>query len=297
MPKNRCKKKSPQGGRPKKKGKKSPKKKGKKLAPTVRFAAGKSGKKGGKGKSPKKNKTKKSKASRMKVTVGQARRNQAAPAGARPSAVLGKIYYGSGCWGGGCGGHRHQVGLDPNLPIRSTTNPLLSPYPGGGTDPSYYHDMRGGGLPAVGALFGTLFRTLIPVFKGIYSAGKSFVASPLGQVIKNEVTKSGLKAGINVVGDVLQGQNLLKSAKKRVSSEVKELPMNVGKSVIASKVFAQRTRKKEEDKVPTKILSSNSKKKKKKKDTPPPRSSSRKRASVVALPRGLAKRNRRSLLD
>jgi len=240
MPKFAKKHASPKKG--KKGNKKNPKKKGKKCP---KHGGGK-GKKNG-DKSGKKNKNKKPSGvvkSQKKSAAAVVVRNfgKFSAKKSQPQPVLGKIYFGSGRgWGGG-GGVMSQVGDINNPTMQWTCNPLFRMSPSGYPRRSSQRlmaqylsknernvgEMKGGG---VGAVFSSIFRTLVPVFKGIFRVGSAVAKSPVGQAIKNEAIKSGLNAGINVVGDALRGRNVLQAAKNRVTQQAIKLPTNIERAV------------------------------------------------------------------
>lgn len=183
-----------------------------------------------------------------------------------PQPVLGRIYFGSGVWGGGGGGkdggNERQVGADratsdarANRSImRTTCNPKFrfssdyhprrsiqgphspfSPPSLSSSSPasaSSYQHMKGG---AIGAIFSSIFRTLVPVFKGLFRVGSTAMKSPVGQTIKQETIKSGLNAGINVVGDALRGKNVLESGKARIKEQAAQLPSNIERAMKKSR--------------------------------------------------------------
>ncbi len=149
----------------------------------------------------------------------------------RPSPVMGRIYFGSGFGGGGLIYGSEQVGDNYNNVIRTSTNPDF--YPSAATGDyltrTGYGSMTGAGI---GTVFSTVFKTLLPVFKGLLKVGSTVAKSPAGQAIKNEIIKSGLKTGIGVVGDALRGANIKKSAKSHVVEQVKQFPTNVSRAVL-----------------------------------------------------------------
>ena len=150
---------------------------------------------------------------------------------ARPSPVMGRIYFGSGGFGGGGLVYgSEQVGGGYNNVIRTSTNPDFQTI----ATADYltrtgYGSMSGAGI---GTVFSTVFKTLLPVFKGLLKVGSTVAKSPAGQAIKNEIIKSGLKTGIGVVGDALRGANIKKSAKSHVVEQVKQFPGNVSRAVL-----------------------------------------------------------------
>lgn len=149
----------------------------------------------------------------------------------RPSPVMGRIYFGSGFGGGGLVYGSEQVGDGYNTVIRTSTNPdfYQSTATGDYLTRTGYGSMTGAGI---GTVFSTVFKTLLPVFKGLLKVGSTVAKSPAGQAIKNEIIKSGLKTGIGVVGDALRGANIKKSAKSHVVEQVKQFPANVSRAVL-----------------------------------------------------------------
>lgn len=149
---------------------------------------------------------------------------------ARPSPVMGRIYFGSGFGGGGLVYGGEQVGGGYSNLIRTSTNPdFPSTASGDYLTRAGYGSMSGAGI---GAVFSSVFKTIIPIFKGLLKAGTVVAKSPVGQAIKNEIVKSGLKTGIGVVGDALRGENIKKSAKSRVVEQVRQFPGNVKEALI-----------------------------------------------------------------
>lgn len=154
----------------------------------------------------------------------------------RPTAVTGRIYYGGG---GGRTATALQVGHGVvNQRIRTSCNPLFHSSPGTfvrstSAVPSNYgvrqcRNMKGG---AAGAIFSTIIRTLVPVFKGLFKIGTSVAKSPVGQIIKQEAIRSGVATGIGVVGDALRGRNLEQSAKTRIKEQTRKLPDNIDRAI------------------------------------------------------------------
>ena len=221
---------------------------------------GKSGKRGKRGTNKG---TSLANASRMIHPVRGAR-----PTALRGRIYYGSGMWGGGGGGGGGGDIKLQVGggggaataaaatsssSSSSSPIRTSCNPhSASSYPWAGTssqpsmrqsfsrvaapwlDPATVsYDATNSGIygAGVGAVFSTILKTLVPVFKGVFRVGSAVAKSPVGQAIKKEVVRSGLNAGINVVGDALKGKNLLRSARARVSQQAKKLPSNIEKAV------------------------------------------------------------------
>ena len=212
---------------------------------------------GQKGKSSAKSSSKRKMTSTSSATTSKKRRLSATV----PQPVLGRIYFGSGVWGGGGGGkdggNERQVGeeraasntrVNPSI-MRTTCNPKFrsssdyyprrmlqgfrSPFSPPSLTPSSpslanFRQMKGGGI---GAVFASIFKTLVPVFKGLFRAGSAAIKTPMGQAIKQETIKSGLNAGINVVGDALRGKNVLASSKNRIKEQAAQLPSNIERAV------------------------------------------------------------------
>lgn len=134
---------------------------------------------------------------------------------------------------------------------------------GGAYTLSVQDQLRGAGL---GAIFTNVFRGVFPLLKGIFRVGKSVAKSKIGKSVLNRAKKTGLKAGINVVGDTLQGKNVLKAAKSRTKEAVGELSKGIAKTA-------------------AKALSSSSSPPKKKRGP-------RRNKKIVATPAGLVKRGK-----
>lgn len=130
-----------------------------------------------------------------------------------PAPVRGRIYYGGGGWGGGGGGGGDYEGY-------STTSPLQNF--GGGAPPSVgdYDGMRAGG---VGQVFAAIFRTALPLLKSLLSKALAGSKTPAGKLVTEEATRAGLRAGINLVGDVLKGAKPGKASAERARQSARQL--------------------------------------------------------------------------
>lgn len=102
---------------------------------------------------------------------------------------------------------------------------------GGGSYGQHY-DMRGAGI---GDIFTNILRPLIPMaWKGIKSIGRALVGSPITKNVAKEAKRSAMQAGLNVVGDVLQGKNVKKAFKERGKAAVGEVGESVVKGLFAA---------------------------------------------------------------
>lgn len=82
-----------------------------------------------------------------------------------------------------------------------------------------YHQ-RGSG---VGAIFSTLFRTLVPLVGKVFNLGSTVAKTQTGQRVLQAAKKSALNAGLELAKDTLQGENVLKSIKRRSKEAGKNL--------------------------------------------------------------------------
>ena len=177
---------------------------------------------------------------KKRVTKGKPRTwngSSTTAAARRPTAVMGRIYFGGGGGRFGGGFVAQEVGGGANTivrRVRTSCNPFSSsvlrstnqiPVNYGVRS---YRGIKGGGI---GAVFSTIVRTLVPIFKGLFRVGSSMAKSPVGQIVKQEAIRSGLNAGIGVVGDALRGRNVAQSAKARVKEQARKLPGNIQRAV------------------------------------------------------------------
>jgi hypothetical protein len=66
-------------------------------------------------------------------------------------------------------------------------------------------------------------RGFMPVLRGGLAAGKKFVASPLGQSLKNSLLTSGTSALTGVAADLLEGKDFKTAASEQVEEAKKKL--------------------------------------------------------------------------
>ena len=95
-----------------------------------------------------------------------------------------------------------------------------------------YH---GAGL---GSVFGTLFRSVSPIVRKLFTTGKRLLASKASKSLLNEAKKSALKASLNVAEDALSGKPVLKSAERNLNQFGKNV---VGK---ANQIVSRNTKRK-----------------------------------------------------
>jgi len=125
---------------------------------------------------------------------------------------------------------------------------------------SDYHVMRGSGI---GSIFSNIFRGLVPLAKNLFSVGKRAVMSKTGQQVMKAAKRTAMDAGLDIVNDVLDGENLKASAKKNLRRSGKTMLQNVKKEMRGGK-GAKRTTKACKKKTKKKKNASKPKKKKKK---------------------------------
>lgn len=71
--------------------------------------------------------------------------------------------------------------------------------------------VRGRGI---GSIFKNIFTSVVPFVKGALGLGRKVAQSSVGREIGRELKKTATKAGLEVVGDALQGKNIAASANK-----------------------------------------------------------------------------------
>lgn len=81
-----------------------------------------------------------------------------------------------------------------------------------GHDYRYYG--RGNGL---GNLFTSLYSAVVPMVKRAIGVGARALASPAGRALRKEAKRTAMKAGLDVVGSVLQGERPAKAAKREIA--------------------------------------------------------------------------------
>lgn len=97
----------------------------------------------------------------------------------------------------------------------------------GGDHTIYSQDLahvRGGGI---GSIFSSIFSNVVPIVKKALGYGTKALKSNLSRKIMKDAKKTAVKAGLNVVGDALQGENVLHSTKK----QIKKAKQSMGKKI------------------------------------------------------------------
>jgi len=101
------------------------------------------------------------------------------------------------------------------------------------------YSVRGEGI---GSIFSTLFSKVTPIIgrlaKKAINVGQSAIASNTGRQVKKELKRSLSKAGLNIVGDALQGKNIVESGKK----QLKTIANNTIKSALKSSNKSKRSK-------------------------------------------------------
>lgn len=82
---------------------------------------------------------------------------------------------------------------------------------GRGLGAPYY---RGAGL---GSIFSRIYSSVVPIVKGLVSTGAKAAKSSTGKYLINKAKKTAATAGLNVVHDTLNGENVLESTKRELA--------------------------------------------------------------------------------
>jgi len=106
---------------------------------------------------------------------------------------------------------------------------------------SDYHVMRGSGI---GSIFSNIFRGLVPIAKSLFSIGKKAVMSKTGQQVMKAAKRTAMDAGLDIVNDVLDGQNLEAVAKKTLRQSGDNMLRNVKKEMSGGRRGKKRRKKK-----------------------------------------------------
>jgi len=133
---------------------------------------------------------------------------------------------------------------------------------GQGMVPDRY-SVRGEGI---GSIFSTLFSKVTPILgrmaKKAVNIGQRAIASNTGQEVKKELKRSLSKAGLNIVGDALQGKNVVESGKQQLKNIAKNTLQSALKSKKASKQNKASNKSKNNNQWKKFILPTNKKRKK-----------------------------------
>lgn len=89
---------------------------------------------------------------------------------------------------------------------------------------------RGAGI---GSIFSSLYSSVVPIVKSIVKTGlktgASIAKSPVGKAVAESAKRSAAKAGLGLVGDALEGKNVISATKKRVKQAVNEVSSDLQK--------------------------------------------------------------------
>lgn len=98
---------------------------------------------------------------------------------------------------------------------------------GDGHEPHVFaHDVarqRGGGI---GSVFSNIYSTVVPIVR-------SALKSRVGKSLLKDAKNTALQAGLNVVGDALDGKNVIKATKQRVKTAKTNFKKKVAKRLDA----------------------------------------------------------------
>ena len=108
--------------------------------------------------------------------------------------------------------------------------------------PLTYFD-SGNSLPVqrgtgIGQIFSSMYNSIVPLVKSAMGLGKRVIKSEIGQKAVKSIKKRAMDAGLNVVNDALQGENILESTKselKKAGGKVIEDVMKPTKRPTAAK--------------------------------------------------------------
>lgn len=90
----------------------------------------------------------------------------------------------------------------------------------------YYQ--RGAGL---GSFFSNIFRTLIPLTSKVFKVGVRATKTPAGRRLIKAVKRTGINAGLDVVSDAMDGENIAHSVKKRMKEAGKTVANAAGREI------------------------------------------------------------------
>jgi hypothetical protein len=74
--------------------------------------------------------------------------------------------------------------------------------------------VRGSGI---GSIFKSVFSSVVPFVKKALGVGARALKSDVGRAVTKELKRTATQAGLDVVGDALQGKNVLQSSKIALS--------------------------------------------------------------------------------
>jgi tetrahydromethanopterin S-methyltransferase subunit A len=90
------------------------------------------------------------------------------------------------------------------------------------------YDLRGAGI---GSVFTNVFRGVVPLFRSLIRTGAKVSRGKVARKALSAAKKSGVKAGIRIIGDALKGENVVQSAKKRSKQAAQEMSSAIAKSI------------------------------------------------------------------
>lgn len=70
----------------------------------------------------------------------------------------------------------------------------------------------------LGNIFSTIFTKLAPIARSVFSAGHRALNSTLGRSILHSAGQAAAQGGVNLIDDVLKGENVKESLKNRAKS-------------------------------------------------------------------------------
>lgn len=162
--------------------------------------------------------------------------------------------------------------------------------------------MRGQGI---GSIFSHIYNSVIPLVKKALRIGKVVAKHPVASRVLHDAKKTAMKAGINVVGDAMQGKNIIKSTKE----EVKKAQAAMGEKIkrVASNLSqpssnhntnkARSTRTNRQTKKPVRSAQKQQRQRKSPRTTATSASGMRSSARMVGERRGRSRNKNRDLFD
>lgn len=102
-----------------------------------------------------------------------------------------------------------------------------------------HYELRGAGI---GSIFSNIFRGVVPIVKKVLGLGARAIKTPIGKSIVKEAKKTALEAGLNVMGDALQGKNVVKSAKQQAKKAISNMGDKIQKTALQNLAPATRNK-------------------------------------------------------
>lgn len=97
------------------------------------------------------------------------------------------------------------------------------------TSDDMYH-MHGAGI---GSIFSSIYSSVVPLIKSALRIGTRAATSRVGKKVIKGAKKAAIQAGLNVVGDALEGKNVIRSTKqqlKRATAQMGNTISSLGSS-------------------------------------------------------------------